>query len=104
MILVVVDRMSKYVHFIPMHHPYTAPQVAQCFLDNVYKLYGLPKTIVSDRDKVFLSHFWRSLFKVLKVDLHMFTAYHPQTDGKTEVVNRCLECYLRCMTGDRPKE
>nr|GEZ11258.1 integrase, catalytic core [Tanacetum cinerariifolium] len=70
----------------------------------IYKLHRLPDFIVSDRDSVFLSHFWQSLLKILKVELKVLTAYHPQTDGQTEVVNKCLECYLRCMTGERPKE
>lgn len=103
-IFVVVDRLSKYGHFVPMSHPYNAQQVAHVFMDNIYKLHGLPKTFVSDRAKVFLSQFWKSLFKLLKVNLHMSTAYHPQTDGQAEVVNRCLECYLRCMSGEKPKE
>ncbi|GJZ39228.1 retrotransposon-related protein [Tanacetum coccineum] len=103
-LLVVVDRLSKYSYFILLTHPYSALTVAQAFLDNVYKLYGLPKVIVSDRDTVFLSRFWTELFKLLQVGLHMSTAYHPQTDGQTEVGNRCVECYLRCMTGDKPKE
>ncbi|GKA70496.1 reverse transcriptase [Tanacetum coccineum] len=72
-IFVVVDRLSKYAHFMPLQHPFTAAQVAQVFLDNVYKLHGLPNTIVSDKDK-------------------------------TEVVNRCLECYLRCMSSEKLKE
>nr|GEU84074.1 putative mitochondrial protein [Tanacetum cinerariifolium] len=102
-IFVVVDRLSKYAYFIALSHPYTATTVAQAFLDSVYKLHGLPDSIVSDKDSVFLSHFWQSLFKILKVELKVSTAYHPQTDGQTEVVNKCLECYLRCMTGERPK-
>nr|GEU66276.1 reverse transcriptase [Tanacetum cinerariifolium] len=99
-----VDRLSKYAHFMALSHPYTASTVAQSFLDSVYKLHRLPDSIVSDRESVFLSHFWQSLFKILKVELKVSTAYHPQTDGQTEVVNKCLECYLRCMTGERPKE
>nr|GEU85209.1 retrotransposon-related protein [Tanacetum cinerariifolium] len=100
----VKDRLSKYAHIMALSHPYTASSVAQVFLDTVYKLHGLPSSIVSDRDTVFLSNFWRSLFKLLKVELKMSTAYHPQTDGQTEVVNKCLECFRRCMSGERPKE
>lgn len=103
-ILVVVDRLSKYAHFMALSHPYSAGQVAQVFLDNIYKLHGLPKTIVSDRDKVFLSLLWKSLFGLLKVSQHLSTSYHPQSDGQTEVVNRGLECYLRCMSGENPKD
>ncbi|GJZ64749.1 retrotransposable element Tf2 [Tanacetum coccineum] len=99
-ILVVVDRLSKYSHFVPLSHPYTATQMAHDFLDNIYKLHGLPKVIVSDKDKVFLNKFWQELLKLLDVSLHMSTSYHPQTDGQTKVVNRCLEGFLRCMTGD----
>ncbi|GJU17803.1 retrotransposable element Tf2 [Tanacetum coccineum] len=96
-ILVVVDRLSKYAHFLAITHPYTARTIAQLFLDNIYKLHGLPSSIISDRDKIFMSLFWQSLFKLLQVQLKMSTAYHPQIDGQTEVVNKCLECYLRCM-------
>ena len=76
-VVVVVDRLSKYVHFIPLKHPYSALDVAQLFLDNVFKLYGLPTTIVSDRDRIFTSQFWQSLFSLLNVNLLMRTIYHP---------------------------
>lgn len=103
-ILVVVDRLSKYAHFIALSHPYSAISVAQLFLDQIYRLHGMPQTIVNDRDATFLSQFWQELFKLQQVQLHMSTSYHPQSDGQTEVVNRCLENYLRCMAMDQPKQ
>ena len=103
-ILVVVDRLSKYAHFLPLAHSFSATTVAQLYFEHIFKLHGLPKTIVSDRDRIFLSKFWQELFSLLRVALHMSSAYHPQSDGQTEVVNRCLEGFLRCMTGEKPKE
>ncbi|GKB83583.1 putative mitochondrial protein [Tanacetum coccineum] len=67
-------------------------------------LHGLPESIMSDKDKVFLSNFWKALFAKLKVKLKLSTVYHPQTDGQTKVVNRSLGCYLRCMCDEKPKE
>jgi hypothetical protein len=76
-ILVVVDLFSKYAHFLALKHPFTAVIVAKLFHNQIYRLHGLPATIVSDRDKVFTSKFWKALFQLADVTLNMSTAYHP---------------------------
>lgn len=101
-IWVVVDRLSKFAHFIALPTTVTAPTLATVFLTEIYRLHGVPKTIVSDRDKLFISQFWRALFKALGTTLAFSSSYHPQTDGQTEVLNRCLETYLRCFVCDQP--
>jgi hypothetical protein len=102
-ILVVVDRLTKYAHFLPLRHPFTAASVSKVFIDNVVKLHGVPLTIISDRDRVFTCHFWRELIKALGTKLNYSTAYHPQTDGQSERVNQYLKQYLRCAVQDNPK-
>jgi hypothetical protein len=86
-ILVVVDRFTKYAHFVPLKHPYTAPKVARVFVDSIVKLHGMPHSITSDRDAIFTSNFWKLLFQALGTKLQYTTAYHPQTDGQSERVN-----------------
>ena len=102
-ILTVVDRFSKYAHFIPLGHPYSANSVARAFFDEIVRLHGFPCSIVSDRDPVFTSSFWKELFRLAGVQLLLSSAFHPQTDGQSEVTNRTITMYLRCLAGDRPR-
>lgn len=101
-VLVVVDRLSKYARFIGLSHPYTQ-SVAAHFLKEVVRLHGFLSSIVPDQDKVFLSIFWRELFLLRGTQLNWFTAYHPQSDGQTEIVNKSLETYLRFYINEHPQ-
>ncbi|XP_031479939.1 uncharacterized protein LOC116250456 [Nymphaea colorata] len=101
-VLVVVDRLTKYSHFVALPKNYHGPMVAGVYQDHIGKLHGMPQTIVCDRDSIFMSAFWREYMKMAGTVINFSTAHHPQTDGQSEVVNRTLETYLRCFAGERP--
>ena len=92
---VVVDRLTKLVHMTPTTDTATAADTAQLFLDMVFKHHGLPSSIVSDRDVKFTSSFWTSFCQQVGIKLKMSTAYHPETDGQTERMNRVIVDMLR---------
>ena len=102
--MVVVDRLTKSTHFISLTQLFTPKTMAEKFIGGVVKPYGMPKSILSDRDPIFMSKFWQEFFTLSSTHLKMSLAYHPQTDGKTEVVNRCLEQCLRCFAHQWPQK
>ena len=101
-IMVVVDKLSKAAHFIPIKTTYKAANIADIFLKQIFRLHGVPKVIISDRDPKFTGNFWKSLFKGLNTTLNFSTSFHPQTDGETERVNQVLEDFLRMYVKDQP--
>ena len=91
---VVVDRLTKLVKFIPTRKDVKTPELARLFIEHLYKVYGLPADIVSDRDRKFDSHFWREVFKTLDTTLSMSTTDHPQTKRVNQVLEDMLCAYV----------
>ena len=94
--MVAVDKFTKAAHFIPVNSTHKTDDIAKIFMKDIFRLHGLPKAIVSDRDVKFTSNFWKGLFVDLGTKLNFSIAYNPQIDGKTERVNQMLE-YMLCM-------
>jgi transposase InsO family protein len=94
-ITVITDRLTKYIHLIPSKETMDAPELAHLFLTHIIANHGVPKYIISDRDKLFTSKFWKSLSDLMGIDHRLSTAYHPQTNGQTERTNQTIEQYLR---------
>ncbi|GJJ72451.1 hypothetical protein EMPS_04808 [Entomortierella parvispora] len=100
-ITVFVDKLTKQAHFVPSTTSATAVDVAHQFFDNIFKLHGTPTSIISDRDTRFTSRFWQELHRLMDVKLALSTAYHPQTDGQTEVMNKTLKTMLRAFIDNK---
>jgi hypothetical protein len=101
-IMVVVDKLMKATHFIPLKTTHKAIEVAEIFMKEVARLHGIPKTIASDRDPKFTSNLWKGMFKGLRTNLNFGTSYHLEFDGQTEKVNRVIEDILRMYVMEKP--
>ena len=99
-IWVIVDRLTKSTHFLPICTTYTAAQYAKIFLDRIVPLHGVPISIIADRGTQFTSKFWELFQKVLGTQLRFSIAFHPQTDGQSERTIHTLEDMLRACVLD----
>ena len=93
-IMVIVDRFTKYLITVPFKETHTAEQLGHLLLDRLVRDHGVPITIITDRDKLFMSNYWKTISAVMGTKPKMSTAYHPQTDGQTEQANQVLKMYL----------
>jgi len=103
-ILVVYDRMTKIAHFVPTTEKTSAERVARLFWDNIWKLYSLPESIITDRGAQFTAGMMKELNLMLGIDTKLSTAYHPQIDGQMERMNQELEQYLRMFIDHRQEQ
>jgi transposase InsO family protein len=94
-IWVIVDRLTKTTHLLPVHTTHRAEKYAEIYIDQIVRLHGIPRTIVSDRGAPFVARFWEQLQESLGTHVIRSSAYHPQTDGQTERINQILEDMLR---------
>nr|GEW03184.1 putative reverse transcriptase domain, ribonuclease H-like domain, aspartic peptidase domain protein [Tanacetum cinerariifolium] len=99
-IWVVVDRLTKSAHFLPIREDYKTKKLARIYINEIVTRHGVPVSIISDRDGRFASHLWKALQKALGTKLNMSTAYHPETDGQSECTIQTLEDMLRACVID----
>lgn len=100
--MVVIDTLTKATHFIPVQSTFGTTQIANIFMKDIFRLHGIPKMIVSDRDAKFTSNFWKAMSGSFGTKTNSNTTYHPQMDGKTERTNPILEDMLRMYVVDKP--
>jgi len=103
-VMTIMDSISKRVHFVLMHTTVTVEGAARLFLYHVWKLYGLPKRVVSDRRPQFVASFTKELYRLLGIRLSSSTAWHPQTDGQMEHVNQELDQFLRLFVKEQQND
>jgi hypothetical protein len=103
-IMVVVDKLTKVAHFIPVKFTHKTTNLADVYMREIARLHGIPKTIVSDRDLKFTSKFWKGLFNGFETNLNFSTTYHLESDGQTERVNQVIEDMLRMYVMDKPSK
>ena len=97
-ILVVIDRLTKISHFIPCYKDMNTRQFAKSFINEIFRLHGLPNDIIPDRGAIFTSDLWKETTKLLVIERRLSTAFHPQTDAQTERTNATREQYLRAYS------
>jgi IS30 family transposase len=103
-IMVVVEKLTKVAHFVPVKKTHTMANIAEIYMREIVRLHGIPRKIVWDRDTKFTSNIWKGLFKGFGRNINFSTSYHPQSDGKTERVNRVIEDMLRMYVMDKPSK
>jgi len=103
-ILVVCDQLTKMVHFVPTTEKTSAEGLVRLFRDHVWKLHGLPESIILDRGAQFVANLMKELNQILRIKTKLLMAFHPQTDGQMEQTNQELEQYLRMFINHRQEQ
>jgi hypothetical protein len=103
-IMVVVEKITKVVHFIPVKSIHKDAKIVDIYMREFSRMHDVPKTIVSDKDTKFISNFWNRLFKGFGTNLNFSTTYHPESDGKTKRVNHVIEYMIRMYVMDKPSK
>jgi hypothetical protein len=102
--MVVIDKLSKSSHFIPVRSTFKDINIDKIFMKEIFRLHGIPKMVISDRDVKFTSSFWKELFAGINTNLNFSMSYHPQMDGHTERTNQTIEYMIHMYVIKKPRE